>query len=136
MQQGFARSHPPADQYSEAVLVDFDDKQIPLDVLIEIHLRTHSSSSAHTMRMKYRSAVYVVDAVMSDVCVAVLEQLQNDFDRPLITQVLQLVDFRSSPARYQNYYSTDPEKPFCTAYIEPKLALLRRRYSALLKTDS
>jgi len=31
VQQGFACSHPPAEQYSEAVLVDFDNECLPLE---------------------------------------------------------------------------------------------------------
>lgn len=133
MQQGFASSHPPDDQYSEAVLVDFDNQCIPLDVLIEIHLRTHSSSSAHPMRKKYRSAVYVSDAVMVSNCVSLLDHLQRSPERPVITQVLQLIDFRLSPEQYRNYYFSDPAKPFCSRYIEPKLAMLKRQYSGRLK---
>ena len=43
MQQGYVRSKPPAEAESEAVLVDFDSDAISLKLLIEIHLRTHSS---------------------------------------------------------------------------------------------
>ncbi len=56
--QGFIYSHPPHDSLSEAVLVDFDPAQISLADLIEIHLRTHASTSQHSMRQKYRSAIY------------------------------------------------------------------------------
>jgi peptide-methionine (S)-S-oxide reductase len=133
VQQGFACSHPPAEQYSEAVLVDFDNECLPLEILIDIHLRTHASTSVHAMRLKYRSAIYVSDAAMTDSCLAVLERLQDGFDRPLITEVLELVGFELSPARYHHYYFSDPEKPFCSTYIEPKISLLNQRYRPFLK---
>ena len=49
---------------------------------------------------------------------------------PLITRVLPFRAFQPSDARFQNYYATDPERPFCRTYIEPKLTMLRRRYGA------
>ena len=58
VEQGFVKSRPPHDCFSEAVVVHFNAQIIPVKTLIEIHLRTHASSSAHTMRGKYRSAVY------------------------------------------------------------------------------
>lgn len=130
VQQGFIASDPPDDALSEAVLVDWDGERLPLDVLIEVHLRTHASTSPHTMRGKYRSALYVMDAVQADACAAALARLQPGFDAPLITRVLPFRAFQPSDARFQNYYATDPERPFCRTYIEPKLAMLRRRYGA------
>ena len=132
VRQGFIASDAPDDAFSEAVLVDWEAKRLPLDVLIEVHLRTHASTSPHTMRGKYRSALYVMDAVQADACTAALARLQPEFEEPLITRVLPFRAFQPSDARFQNYYATDPERPFCRTYIEPKLAMLRRRYGASL----
>ena len=136
VQQGFIASDPPDDALSEAVLVDWDGERLPLDVLIEVHLRTHASTSPHTMRGKYRSALYVMDAVQADACAAALARLQPGFDAPLITRVLPFRAFQPSDARFQNYYATDPERPFCRTYIEPKLTMLRRRFGANSVTPS
>jgi peptide-methionine (S)-S-oxide reductase len=57
--QGFIKSHAPHDSYSEAVVVLFDPGIILVEVVIDVHLRTHSGMSSHKMRRKYRSAVYV-----------------------------------------------------------------------------
>ena len=130
VQQGFIASDAPNDALSEAVLVDWDPERLPLDVLIEVHLRTHASTSLHSMRGKYRSALYVMDAAQADACLAALDRLQPGFEAPLITQVLPFRAFRASDARFRNYYATDPERPFCRTYIEPKLTMLRRRYGA------
>jgi len=136
VQQGFLRSHPPDDFYSEAVLVDFDRSVVSLDVLIEIHLRTHASSSAHSMREKYRSAVYVHDDQQAQYCKSALVSLQQAFEKPLVTQVLQIESFKLSEDRYRNYYATNPSRPFCATRIEPKLAMLRRDFSQYLTSSS
>ena len=128
VQQGFVCSHPPDDQYSEAVLVDFCEDEIAIAVLIEVHLRTHASSSAHSMRDKYRSAIYVHDEVMENCCRATIKTLQNQFEKPLLTQVLKIAGFRLSADRYREYYASNPDKPFCTTYIEPKLDMLKREF--------
>ena len=128
VEQGFARSDPPADSWSEAVRVHYDADAIPLATLLDIHLRTHSSTSDHSMRGKYRSAVYVDDdgAKVRNI----LAELQAEFDAPLVTQVLPLKGFRLNEERFRDYYRTDPERPFCKAYIDPKLAYLRANWSA------
>jgi len=52
------RGDAPDDNFSEAVLLTFQPDEISVGSLIEIYLRTHSSTSNHAVRRKYRSAVY------------------------------------------------------------------------------
>ena len=87
VRQGYISSLPPHEQFSEAVLATFDEEQISLKVLIEIHIRTHASSSSHSMREKYRSAIYVGDNALKNRCESILEFLQARIDKPLVTQV-------------------------------------------------
>lgn len=129
VEQGFIRSTPPHETFSEAVIVRFDPDALPLDVLVEVHLRTHSSTSRHKLRGKYRSAVYVFDPGQAERAREAIARLQPGFDAPLVTEVLPFVAFRPSEPRYQNYYAADPQRPFCRTYIEPKLAELRRRFA-------
>ena len=135
VEQGFIRSQAPYDTYSEAVLVRFKPEEIDLSVLIEVHLRTHASTSNHAMRGKYRSSIYTFDAKQKNAARAVLAQLQNDFEQEIITEVLPFSQFKMSDERFQNYYGSDPTRPFCTTYIDPKLKLLRQRFARHVSAD-
>ena len=59
VQQGWIASNGDNSSFSEAVIVEYNATIIPIEVLIEIHLHTHKSTSSHSMRKKYRSAIYV-----------------------------------------------------------------------------
>lgn len=126
--QGFIASVPPDDAFSEAVRVTFDEAELPLGVLLEVHARTHASQSQHSMRDRYRSAVYARDRVMASRCRRRLAGLTPLFERPLIISVLPLVAFEASPERFRDYYERRPDAPFCTRHIAPKLRLLQRRF--------
>ena len=134
VQQGFICSSAPNDTFSEAVLLSFDEQQIDLSTLISVHLHTHASASQHSMRKKYRSAIYVNDDELAKRCDRIVTELQNEFENPLITQVLKVVSFKLSPERYRNYYLSNPDKPFCRSYIEPKLKMMKRDFSSAIKT--
>nr|WP_280115236.1 peptide-methionine (S)-S-oxide reductase [Roseibium denhamense] len=131
--QGFIQADPPNHGWSEAVVVTFDPVALPPEILIEIHLRTHASTSRHKMRGKYRSAVYVYDAATGVKVGRILRELQKQFSEPLVTEVLSLAAFKPSGSQFQNYYLKGPDRPFCKTYIDPKLALLRREYGRVLK---
>lgn len=127
VEQGWIASETPHDSYSEAVIVHFDPVIISLEILIEIHLRTHSSSSSHSMRGKYRSAIYTFNKLQRNQALDfLLEKKQNE--RRIITQILPFKSFKESPEMYQGYYQKNKNKPFCTTYIDPKLRLIRERF--------
>lgn len=54
--------------------------------------------------------------------------MQKDFTEKLITEVHHFDIFKPNIEKYQNYYRNNPEKPFCTNYIDPKLSTLRKRF--------
>ena len=134
MEQGWiaAENHT---EFSEAVIVHFDPKLIPLKVLIEVHLRTHSATANHSMRSKYRSAIYTFDDAQFQKSKEVLDQQQQFFDEVLITSVLQFQDFKINDERYLNYYQKNPDKPFCKNVIDPKLKILLRSFSEFTAID-
>jgi peptide-methionine (S)-S-oxide reductase len=126
---GFASPLDDKDNLSEAVWVQFEPTKVSLDNLIAIHLHTHKSTSAHTRRDKYRSAIYVTDTHQKTTAAHSLMKHQRDFKEKLVTQVVLLGAFTLSDPRYHNYYAQDPQRPFCQTYIAPKLQTLRQRFS-------
>ena len=60
---------------------------------------------------------------------------QADFDEPLVTLTLRFEAFERSPDQFVDYYNTDPTKPFCTTYIDPKLTKIRRDFGPLLAPE-
>lgn len=134
VQQGFIKDSPHS-TYSEAVIVHYNPSLISLRDLISIHLFTHQSTSNHSMRTKYRSAIYSFSDIDKIEAQQQLVQLQIEFTEPLITQVLPFEEFKASDVSFQNYFYTRPDKPFCTNYIIPKLQVLLTKYRKLTKED-
>ncbi|MEO1710039.1 MAG: peptide-methionine (S)-S-oxide reductase [Pseudomonadota bacterium] len=132
VEQGFATSLPPNDGWSEAVIVHHKPADIALIDLIAVHLETHASTARHTMRGKYRSAIYTTDQAQQREAQADLDRLAEKTGAHFVTSVLPLEDFRPSEARFHDYFRTDPERPFCRRYIVPKLERLARTRSDLL----
>jgi len=115
--------------FSEAVLLRYDPFVIPLDILIEIHLFTHNSRSNHSMRNKYRSAIYTFSEEQSREAKDILDQKANLFHKPIITEVLPFEEFKLNQQKYLHYYKKDPSRAFCRTYIEPKLKMISKEYS-------
>jgi peptide-methionine (S)-S-oxide reductase len=136
VEQGFVASIGEYTAFSEAVIVHFNPLLIPLTVLVEIHLNTHKSTSNHSMRDKYRSAIYTINTLQHEDVKQLLKQFQITFNGALITQVLPFKSFKPSQAQFKDYYYSNPEKPFCKTFINPKLKLLLERFSSYTEIKS
>ncbi len=134
VEQGWVNStHIDALEFSEAVIVYFDDTQISLDILIEIHLFTHNSTSNHNFRKKYRSSVYTFSDRQEEKSKKILEEKQKLFEKKLVTKVYLFGEFRLNVEKYLDYYKRNPQKPFCKVRIEPKLKVLLENFSKYVK---
>lgn len=122
VEQGYIASSGAHNTFSEAVIVHYDPEVIDLELLLKIHLRTHAATSAHSMRTKYRSAVYYFDEKTKYELQSLLMKERLLFETALITQLLPFKAFKASRIQIQEYYKKNPEAPFCKRYIEPKLA--------------
>ncbi len=133
--QGFIASKDENNTFSEAVIVHFDEEKISLETLIEIHLYTHKSTSQHSMRKKYRSAVYVFSENQKRTTQQIIKNLQKIFKQKIITKTLIFNAFKSSEEQFKNYYYSNPKKPFCETFITPKLKFLLSNFSKEIDTS-
>jgi peptide-methionine (S)-S-oxide reductase len=129
VRQGWISDTTECDRFSEAVMIDFDPEIVPLNTLVAVHLATHSCTSLHSLRHKYRSAIYTTDPGQAMAVQGAIEAQREGYDRPIITEVVAFGGFRLNDPHFLNYYYGDVEKPFCKTYITPKIAELVRQFS-------
>ncbi len=132
VEQGYIASEAPYANFSEGILVHFDPEEIPMEILLRIHLLTHKATKDHSMRDKFRSAVYCFNSEQFKSVSEHLKALQFEFEEELVTQALMFRKFESSRPEIQNYYKTDPNRPFCKRFIDPKLEYLQKRFTGYL----
>ncbi len=128
VQQGWIASNGDDDTLSEAVLVRFDPASASQHLLIAVHLATHASTSNHSFRTKYRSAVYVFSEHQAEEAQESIARLQKDEQETYITRVLPFVTFKENSEDQLSYFLTRPNAPFCSTNILPKLSRLRENF--------
>lgn len=132
VEQGYIAVKNEPENFYEGVIVHFNPEMISLHKLIQIHLHTHNSSSDHSMRFKYLSAIYTFSEPQSLEANLILNDLKEIQQNEIITKVYEFGTYKASRKEITNYYKTDPERPFCKVYIEPKLQSLRQNFTDYL----
>jgi peptide-methionine (S)-S-oxide reductase len=116
--------------FSEAVIVYFNSDEISVKTLIEIHLHTHKSTSNHSMRHKYRSAVYTFSEVQKQVGKSL--QHFKSFQKEINNTGTYISKFKASRAEITNYYYKTKDS---ASFINPKLKLLLDQFSSAVNPE-
>ena len=135
VEQGWLSSFADDDWFTEGIIVSYIPDMISLKNLIAVHLHSHSSTKVHSMGDKYRSAVYAMDPYQVTEIKHNLAILQAEFEQPLITRAYTFNQFKPSDESMQNYYYSDPQRPFCENIISPKLTKLLHRHADLANKE-
>ena len=135
VEQGWISPANDLSAFSEGVVVHFEPKLISLDILVSIHLHTHSATAEHKMRHKYRSAIYVFSKDQEVEASNAINKLQKDFEQPVITEVSTFGDFKLNDEQFLEYYYQAPQRPFCQTYINPKLKILLNNFQPVTEEE-
>ncbi len=126
--------------HAEVVQITFDPAILCYRDLLEVFFAFHDPTTlnrqGHDQGTQYRSAIFFHSPEQQRDADAVITELTrlNAFDDPIVTEVSPLTTFYPAEDNHQGYYRENSEQPYCRATITPKVAKLRAKYGARLKT--
>jgi len=119
--------------HAEVVQVTFDPEVISYADLLRIHLSTHNPTTPNQQGAdkgtQYRSIVLAHDPEQETIARQVIEEMAPAFDAPIVTEVQPFEVFYKAEGYHQDYYASNPHKPYCAAVISPKLQRVRQLFS-------
>jgi len=124
--------------YAEVVKVEFDPTVISyvdlIDVFFNIHNSTLLNQQGSDVGSQYRSIILYTSEQQKETAQQVVDRLeaQEVFDRPIVTEIKQLVEFFPAEGYHQNYYEKNKSQAYCQLVIGPKLKGLEQKFSHLL----
>lgn len=128
--------------HAEVVQITFDPAVISYHEILEIFFATHDPTTLNRqgpdIGTQYRSAVYYHSDAQKETAEKLIADLEAEgvFPGPIVTELTALTDFYPAEAHHQEYYRNNPNQPYCTFLIDPKVAKLRQRFADRLKTAS
>ncbi|OZC02385.1 peptide-methionine (S)-S-oxide reductase MsrA [Rubricoccus marinus] len=118
--------------HAEVVRVEFDPDVISYADLLRVFFATHDPTTLNQQGAdrgtQYRSTIMYDSEEHRKTAEAVIEELKDTFDRPIVTEVVEEPTFYPAEDYHQEYYRSNPGQPYCQAVIAPKVAKLRAHY--------
>ena len=117
--------------HAEVVQIEFDEKEISFDDLLDLFWRCHDPTTLNRqgadVGTQYRSVIFFHDEDQRRAAQASKKAMDEAavFDSAIVTEILPLTAFYKAERHHQNYYNDNARVPYCTYVIRPKLEKLK-----------
>src|SRR5690606_3329163 len=103
----------------EVVKVQFDPAVIGFDTILGIFFATHDPTTLNRqgadVGTQYASAIFCQSAEQRETAQRVIEDVQQQLGRPVVTRLYGADTFWPAEAEHHNYYARNPHQGYCMA---------------------
>jgi len=114
-----------ASWHHEVTQVIYDPKNISYKYLLEIFFKIHDPTSWdkqwNDTGSQYRSVIFTHSLEQEQKAQEVLNDLQDDYEENIVTEIKPLEKFRIAESYHQKYFENNPNKPYCQLVVKPKI---------------
>lgn len=122
--------------FAETIKVVFDPKTISYKDLVYVFLKTHDPTQlnrqGYDMGSQYRSSVFFVSPSQEKIAIEVIQEVQNESEDKIVTEVAPLDKFHDAEEYHQNFYKNNPNTMYCRIIIDPKIKKLKKDFGSLI----
>ncbi|MCH7715659.1 MAG: peptide-methionine (S)-S-oxide reductase MsrA [Gemmatimonadetes bacterium] len=123
--------------HAEVVQVTFDPDEISFKELLEVFFTIHDPTTLNRQGgdagTQYRSAIFYHSPEQRNTAEETIAELATVWDAPIVTELTGLKEFYPAEDYHQQYFQNNPNQPYCTAVVAPKVAKARKHFLAMLK---
>lgn len=127
--------------HAEVVQIKFDPEEISYKEVLEIFFGTHDPTTlnrqGNDVGTSYRSAVFYHSPEQKRIAEEVVKELTDEdvFGKPIVTEITEFTNFYPAEDYHQNYFAKNPNQPYCSAVVAPKVGKFRQKFAHRLKTE-
>lgn len=146
---GYSGGHVPHPTYeqvctgdtghAEVVQITFDPEIISYRELLEIFFAIHDPTTLNRqgadVGTQYRSIILYHSPEQRETAVRLIEELDASglWEDPIVTQVEPFSAFYPAEEYHRDYFARNPNQPYCSLVIAPKVRSFRQKFAGRLK---
>ena len=125
--------------HAEAVQIAFDPAVVSYRDLLRIFFTVHDPTTLNRQGAdagtQYRSAIFWHDEAQLADAQAVIGEITAGklWSNPIVTEVAKFEKFYLAEDYHQEYFTNNPNQPYCMAVVAPKVLKFRKMYTERLK---
>jgi peptide-methionine (S)-S-oxide reductase len=122
--------------HAEVIQVTFDPSLLSyreiLDVFFTIHDPTTLNRQGNDRGTQYRSVIFYHSEDQKIIARESKIAAQALWESPIVTEISLLENFYPAESYHQNYFKDNPNQPYCSIVIAPKVRKFRDKYRSKL----
>ena len=143
---GYAGGHSPNPDYksvcsgttghAEVVQISFDPTAISFSGVLYIFWRFHDPTTLNRqgadIGTQYRSIILYQDDKQQSLARDLKKETDESdlWDNTIVTEIEPLKEFFEAEQYHHNYYINNPNQPYCSVIIDPKVEKLKKSFNA------
>jgi peptide-methionine (S)-S-oxide reductase len=118
--------------HAEATQIKYDPAQISYEELLEVFWKTHDPTTlnqqGNDFGPQYRSAIFYHNDEQRRLAEEYKKKLDaaRIWDKPIVTEITAFTNFYPAENYHQNYFNNNPNQPYCSYIIRPKVKKLEQ----------
>ncbi len=119
--------------HAEVLQIEFDPKKVSFEKLLEVFWLAHDPTTlnrqGNDVGTQYRSIILYHSEAQKLTAEKSKKAAQSHFKDPIVTEIVELKKFYKAEAYHQNYFNDNPNAPYCSFVIRPKLKKVLEKLS-------
>jgi len=123
--------------HAEVVQISYDPKIISyeqlLDVFFFLHDPTQLNRQGNDVGTQYRSVIYYqndTEKQKAEEAITKIDQSKK-YQNKVVTELTKFEKFWPAEAYHQGYYNANPNQPYCSAVVGPKIQKFKKHFGSL-----
>ncbi|MFW6352187.1 MAG: peptide-methionine (S)-S-oxide reductase MsrA [Bacteroidota bacterium] len=125
--------------HAEVVQITYDPEQISYSQILEVFFHLHDPTTLNRqgadVGTQYRSVIFYHNEHQEKIARKVFAEIDNSdlWKDPLVTEIKPLEAFYVAEDYHQDYFENNPNQPYCTFVIGPKMSKLKNLFKDKIK---
>ena len=125
--------------HAEVIQVVYDTTKLSYDDMLEAFWKAHDPTQlnrqGNDIGTQYRSVIFYHNEHQKERAEYYKKKLNESgaYDAPVVTEISPFTVFYKAEDYHQDYYSINPDQPYCAYVIQPKVEKFKKVFKAKLK---
>jgi peptide-methionine (S)-S-oxide reductase len=125
--------------HAEVIRIEYDPAKVKYEDLLTVFFATHDPTTlnrqGNDVGTQYRSIVLYATEAQKEAAEHYVMDLEasSPGGKPIVTEIKPLERFYEAEDYHKDYFAKNPDKPYCSFVITPKVKKAKEKFAAMLK---
>jgi peptide-methionine (S)-S-oxide reductase len=125
--------------HAEVVQISFNPSEVSFAEILEVFFQLHDPTTLNRQGAdagtQYRSVIFYHSEEQKQTAIGIIGKLNAGklFPKPVVTEISPYTQFYEAEEYHKNYFSRNPNQPYCRIVVAPKVQKFQKLFKDHLK---